>query len=85
METFEILKIAANALNEKKGHEIAIVFQAKLSDDDMAKDKFPLIEPEFEGCFSEFIEINSENKIYPQEALQFIDVKTTLSDQRSFE
>ncbi|MBE6449889.1 MAG: hypothetical protein E7013_04275 [Alphaproteobacteria bacterium] len=34
----------------------------------MAKDKIPLLEPEFEGCFSEFIEIDSKNKIYPQEA-----------------
>ncbi len=58
--------------NGKKGHEIAIVFHAKLSDADMAKDKIPLLEPEFEGCFSEFIEIDGKNKIYPEEALQFI-------------
>ena len=58
--------------NGKKGHEIAIIFQAQLSDIDMLKDKIPLLEPEFEGCFSEFIEINSENKIYPEEALRFV-------------
>ncbi len=58
--------------NGKKGHEIALVFRAFLSDKDMLKDKIPLLEPEFEGCFTEFIEINSENKIYPQEALDFI-------------
>jgi predicted acetyltransferase/ADP-ribose pyrophosphatase YjhB (NUDIX family) len=71
--------------NGKKGHEIAIIFQAKLSDEDMAKDKIPLVEPEFEGCFSEFIEINSENKIYPQEALQFIDSNVISSNQGSLE
>ncbi len=58
--------------NGKKGHEIAIIFQAKLSDADMAKDKIPLLEPEFEGCCSEFVEINAENRIYPSEALQFL-------------
>lgn len=61
--------------NGKKGHEIAIVFHAQLSDVDMAKNKIPLLEPEFEGCFSEFVEINSENKIYPEEALQFVKNK----------
>lgn len=58
--------------NGKKGHEIAIIFQAKLSDADMSKDKIPLLEPEFEGCCSEFVEINTENRIYPSEALRFL-------------
>lgn len=58
--------------NGKKGHEIAIVFQAELSEADMAKDKIPLLEPEFEGSCSEFIEVCAENKIYPTEALQFL-------------
>ena len=31
METIEILKIAANALNEKKGHEIAAIKIADLT------------------------------------------------------
>lgn len=61
--------------NEKKGHEIALVFRAFLSDTDMLKDKIPLLEPEFEGCFTEFIEINDNNKIYPKEALEFIEKK----------
>ena len=61
--------------NGKKGHEIAIVFRAQLSDVDMAKDKIPLLEAEFEGCFSEFVEIDSENKIYPEEALKFVKNK----------
>lgn len=38
----------------------------------MAKDKIPLLEPEFEGSCSEFIEVCAENKIYPTEALQFL-------------
>ena len=42
---------------------------------DIKKDKIPLIEPEFEGCFSEFVEISSDNKIYPKEALCFLKEK----------
>lgn len=61
--------------NEKKGHEIAIVFQARLSNEYMKKDKIPLLEPMFEGCFTEFIEINSDYKIYPKDALKFVKVK----------
>lgn len=55
--------------NGKKGHEIIIVFEASLSDDDMKKDKFQMVEPQFEGHFTEFVEICPENRIYPAEAL----------------
>lgn len=55
--------------NGRKGHEIIFVFEATLSDEDMKKDRFPMIEPEFAGQFTEFIEITPDKKIYPTEIL----------------
>ena len=48
------------------GHEIIIIYEAKLPDEYMEKDKFPMIEEEFKGKFFEFVEINPNNKIYPE-------------------
>lgn len=58
--------------NGKRGHELVILFQAKLPEKYMNMDKIPLIEPLFEGSSSEFVEISPENKIYPPEALKFV-------------
>ncbi len=52
--------------NGKSGHEIIIPFEVELSDDDMQKDDFTMIEPEFKGYSFKFIEITEDKKIYPE-------------------
>jgi len=58
--------------NNKKGHEIIFLFEAKLSETEMKKDKYPMIEPDHEGSYSEFIEVTDSLKVYPEETLDIL-------------
>lgn len=49
----------------KKGHEVILLYLARLSDEDMKKNEFPMIEPEFEGKFAEFVSVDTNFPIYP--------------------
>ncbi len=47
------------------GHEIVFPFEAEFDSKAMRQDKFPMIEPEHNGEYMEFIEITKETRIYP--------------------
>lgn len=68
------LRVVENifTFNNKKGHEIIFLFDAKLSGEEMKKDKHPMIEPDHEGSYSEFIEVTDSLKIYPSETLEIL-------------
>lgn len=58
--------------NNKKGHEIAFLFEASLSEEDYKKDTFAMIEPEYEGMYAEFVKVAEDVKIYPEEAVRYL-------------
>lgn len=49
----------------KPGHEIVLLYAARLSDEAMQENRFPLIEPEFEGKFAEFVSVDTTYPVYP--------------------
>ena len=52
--------------NGYHGHEIIIIYEAKLPEKYAKQNKFAMIEEEFKGMFFEFVEVSPQNKIYPE-------------------
>lgn len=52
--------------NGHPGHEIVLVYKADLPADKKTQNKFPGIEQNIEDKYAEFIEICSDNRIYPE-------------------